>query len=319
MNLRPPPSRRHFLLAALGAAGIAACSSTSGENATEAEPETSAGPPVPANIGAQLYTLRNVIDENPAKVLSSLAAIGYSEVEAVRGNYEKIAPAIRAAALKAVSLHAATPKNPSEWQTWGGLQGEPLPTGGDAWRAEVEMAKKEGLSYLVIPYIRPEERGDLDFMKNFAAQLNQAGDIAAAAGIQLCYHNHAFEFEPTGDTSAFQVLLDELDPDKAKIELDVFWVSVAGYDPVELLAANAGKFPLVHLKDRAAGLPDQFSEKVPPAAFKELGSGVLDFPTILKAGTESGVEHYFVEQDHCPGDPIESLRTSYEYLKLVNA
>ena len=142
---------------------------------------------------------------------------------------------------------------------------------------------------------------------------------AAAAGIQLCYHNHAFEFEPVGDTSGFQVLLDTLDPASAKIELDVFWVSVAGYDPVELLAANPGKFPLVHLKDKTASLPTQFNEKVPPAAFKELGAGVLDFPTILKAGAESGVEHYFVEQDQCPGDPLESLRTSYEYLKVVHA
>lgn len=309
-------SRREFLWTALSAAGaLSACSPT----LTETEAPAPAAPAVPAHFGAQLYTLRNVIDTDPAAVLSKLAAIGYSQVEAVRGNFQTISPAIKAAGLTAVSMHAATPKRPADWQTWGGPQEEPLPTGGDAWRAEVDAAKQAGLGYLVIPYIRPEDRGDLDFMKNFAAQLNQAGAIAAAAGIQLCYHNHAFEFERAGDSSGFQVLLDTLDPASAKIELDVFWVSVAGYDPVELLAANPGKFPLVHLKDKTNGLPTQFNEKVPPAAFKELGAGVLDFPTILKAGAESGVEHYFVEQDQCPGDPLESLRASYEYLKVVHA
>lgn len=317
MPIATSASRRHFLRTALSAAAaLSACSTSSTESESAAEVPA---PTVPANIGAQLYTLRNVIDADPAGILSKLAAIGYKEVEAVRGNFQAIAPAIATAGLKAVSMHAATPKRPSDWQTWGGPQEEPLPTGGDAWRAEVDAAKQAGLGYLVIPYIRPEDRGDLDFMKNFAAQLNQAGAIAAAAGIQLCYHNHAFEFERAGDTSGFQVLLDTLDPADAKIELDVFWVSVAGYDPVELLAANPGKFPLVHLKDKTASLPTQFNEKVPPAAFKELGAGVLDFPTILKAGTESDVEHYFVEQDQCPGDPLESLRASYEYLKVVHA
>jgi sugar phosphate isomerase/epimerase len=294
---------------------LTACSPSPTEPAAEAP----AAPAVPANIGAQLYTLRNVIDADPSGILSKLAAIGYSEVEAVRGNYRAIAPAITAAGLKAVSMHVATPKHPSEWQTWGGPQEDPLPAGGDAWRAEVDAAKQAGLGYLVVPYIRPEDRGDLDFMKNFAAQLNQAGAIAAAAGIRLCYHNHAFEFEPAGGTSRFHVLLDTLDPASAKIELDVFWVSVAGYDTVELLAAHPGRFPLVHLKDKTNGLPTQFNEKVPPAAFKELGTGVLDFPAILRAGTESGVEHYFVEQDQCPGDPLDSLRASYEYLKVVHA
>jgi sugar phosphate isomerase/epimerase len=312
----PASSRRQFLRTTLSAAGVlSACSSSPTETATEAPP----APAVPANIGAQLYTLRNVIDADAAGILSKLAAIGYKEVEAVRGNFQGIAPAIATAGLRAVSMHVATPKRPSDWQTWGGPQEEPLSTGGDAWRAEVDAAKGAGLGYLVIPYIRPEDRGDLSFMKNFAVQLNQAGAIAAAAGIQLCYHNHAFEFESAGDTSGFQVLLDTLDPASARIELDVFWVSVAGYDPVELLAANPGKFPLVHLKDKTASLPVQFNEKVPPVAFKELGAGVIDFPTILRAGAESGVEHYFVEQDQCPGDPIDSLRASYEYLKVVHA
>ena len=58
----------------------------------------------------------------------------------------------------------------------------------------------------------------------------------------------------------------------------------------------------------------RFNESVPRTAFKEVGSGTLDWPGILEAASESGVKQYFVEQDQTPGDPIESLRESFAYL-----
>jgi sugar phosphate isomerase/epimerase len=74
---------------------------------------------------------------------------------------------------------------------------------------------------------------------------------------------------------------------------------------------------LLHLKDKAKDAPVQYTEDVPRTAFKEVGSGVLDFPAILKAAPAAGVKHYFVEQDQTPGDPLDSLRKSFEYLKTV--
>ena len=71
---------------------------------------------------------------------------------------------------------------------------------------------------------------------------------------------------------------------------------------------------LLHLKDKAPGVPKQYSEAVSPGAFREVGLGSLDFPAILKAAADMKVEHYFVEQDQTAGDPIESVRTSYRNL-----
>jgi sugar phosphate isomerase/epimerase len=56
---------------------------------------------------------------------------------------------------------------------------------------------------------------------------------------------------------------------------------------------------------------------VPRTAFKEIGSGVLDFPAILKAAPGAGVKHYFVEQDQTPGDPLDSLKKSIDYLNSI--
>ena len=76
----------------------------------------------------------------------------------------------------------------------------------------------------------------------------------------------------------------------------------------------SGRVSLLHLKDKAKGLPTQYNEKVPPTTFKEIGNGSIDIPAVLSAADAEGVRQYFVEQDQST-DPIVSLRQSYNYLK----
>jgi sugar phosphate isomerase/epimerase len=147
-----------------------------------------------------------------------------------------------------------------------------------------------------------------------AQTLNSAGERFRSAGLQLCYHNHAFEFQPMEGSTPLQVLMQETQKDLVGLEMDVFWVSVGGQDPVQLLKQYSGRVPLIHLKDKAKGSPVQYNESVGAAAFKEVGAGSLDFPAILRAASAAGVKHYFVEQDATPGDPLASLRQSYDYL-----
>jgi sugar phosphate isomerase/epimerase len=111
------------------------------------------------------------------------------------------------------------------------------------------------------------------------------------------------------------MLLEETDPKLVMLEMDIFWVSVAGHDPVQALNTHKGRVPLLHLKDKATGTPVQFNENVPKTAFKEVGSGSIDIPAVLEAADAAGVRNYFVEQDQTTGDPIISLRKSFEYLK----
>jgi sugar phosphate isomerase/epimerase len=118
-------------------------------------------------------------------------------------------------------------------------------------------------------------------------------------------------------TSGFQVMMDRLDPKLCGFELDCFWVSVAGNDPAALLTKLSGRVPLVHLKDKLAGTPVLYKESVDRGAFKEVGNGTLDWKAILKAAAAAKVEHYFVEQDQTPGDPVESLRQSFANLQKL--
>jgi sugar phosphate isomerase/epimerase len=74
----------------------------------------------------------------------------------------------------------------------------------------------------------------------------------------------------------------------------------------------------MHLKNVAKGFGPQYNEKVPKEAFKEVGAGVVDIAAVLKAASASGVKHYFIEQDQTPGDPLVSLKESYQYVEKLN-
>jgi len=187
----------------------------------------------------------------------------------------------------------------------------------DTTRRTLDDLKRRGLSYAVYPYVPPAERGGLDFIRGLAEKFNRFGEKCQAAGLKFCYHNHAFEFEPMGGTTPFQVMIDHTDPKLVGFEVDVFWVSVGGHDPVEMLGKLKGRVPLVHLKDKEKGTPVVYKESVARTAFKEIGNGVLDWPRIVRAAHAAGAEHYFVEQDQTPGDPVESLRQSFGYLSKL--
>ena len=280
-------SRREFLqattlAAALGAAGRAAQLKT---------------------LGFQLYTVRSLMPQKAQEVLAAIKAAGYQEIEATYALLDGVWPAVQNTGLKPVSIHLDSA----------------MVTKGKADELDPVFAglKKKGFEFAVFPYLPEPERGGVDVIKGVAEKLNVAARKAHAAGLRFCYHNHAFEFATENGSTLFQVLLDNTDKNLVGIELDLFWVSVAGNDPAEMLHKLAGRVPLVHLKDKAAGTPVMYKESVPRTAFKEVGSGVLDWPKVLRAAAAANVEHYFVEQDQTPGDPVASLRQSYDFVSKL--
>jgi len=253
-------------------------------------------------IGLQLYTVRDIILDNPQKVLTEISDIGYREAEVTSDNLDKIWDALVATKLKAVSLHV----DPSSFK-------------GASSHLDTAFAaaKMKGFGYVVYPYLPPAERGGLDAIKRLADNLNKASKSAESNGVKLCYHNHAFEFEPMEGTTPLEVLMKETDPKLVGLELDIFWVVTAGQDPKALLKKYAGRIPLVHLKDRVTPAAPHYNEDVPRTDFKEVGHGAIDIPGVLAVASEVGVKHFFVEQDSTPGNPIVSLKQSYDYLSTL--
>jgi sugar phosphate isomerase/epimerase len=287
----------------------------------------SAGPPL-RRLGVQLYTVRDQMKATAAETLKAIAGIGYKEIELGRADLARLVPLAKEVGLNPVSSHieawivtGAKPPAPGAPAPAAGTPPSPsTPPTDDSLKKTFDEIRAFGPSYAVVAYLFKGERPkDAAGWTKFAEQMNRAGKFAKSAGLTLGYHNHGFEFEKLPDGQrTLDVLLKTFDPALVQIELDVYWVGITGADPVALIKQLGKRVPLLHLKDKDKTAPPETDEgKVARTSFKEVGSGGLDFPAILKAAASAGVSHLFVEQDQTPGDPIASLKQSYEYLSKL--
>lgn len=252
-------------------------------------------------IGIQLYTVRGEMKNGIDGVLAKLSSVGYETVEMygyANGKYfgksmTELADLLRKHKLTSPSAHIGL----AEFLQKGN---------DDVWKKAVADAQIIGNKYLVIPWIDEAYRKTADDYKKIAARLNRAGELCKAGGLQFAYHNHAFEFEKIGDTSGYQLLLSETDASMVKMELDLFWVKNAGYDPLDLFAKNPGRFTMWHVKDM---------DKQDKNKQTEVGNGVIDFKKIFAAHKQSGLEYFFVEQENYDVSPYTSIEQCFAYVK----
>jgi sugar phosphate isomerase/epimerase len=148
--------------------------------------------------------------------------------------------------------------------------------------------------------------GGEDGFRHFAHDASEIGRKLAEAGLTFSYHNHSFELVRFGKRTGLDIIFDESEPRYLQAEIDTYWVQHGGGDPAAWIRKVANRMPVVHLKDMV------IVDRQPTMA--EVGEGNLNWPAILDACRESGVEWYAVEQDITPGNPFESLAISYRNL-----
>jgi sugar phosphate isomerase/epimerase len=242
-------------------------------------------------IGLQLYTVRTQLAQDFAGTLARVAAIGYREVE-FAGYFGKDPRDIRSLldrhGLVAPAAHVQSIA-PAEW------------------RASLDAANLIGHRYVVVAWLPAELRRTLDDFRRLAQTLNRMAAEARAAGLRFAYHNHDYEFVPTEGRVPFDVLLAETAPQLVEIEMDLYWITKGGQDPLAYFARYPGRFPMVHVKD-SMGPPDH--------RMVDVGAGTIDFRTIFAHSAQAGIRHYFVEHDQ-PPDGFASIRASYEYLRRL--
>jgi sugar phosphate isomerase/epimerase len=271
-----------------------------------------------ANTGVALYTVRDMMSATEApRTLAAIAALGYKYVEGAL--LPSLAPALKAAGLQQKSAYAPTYLLTGNRAAWAG-SGDLVPES-YTWDQAVAEAKERGLEYLIIVYLMKAERGNLDSYKALAAKLDKAGAACQKAGLTLAYHPHAFEFEPIDGVRPIDLMLKETGPKNLTLELDTYWSSIAGVDPVKMLETHKGRVPLVHLKDKAKGTPVQYDEgKVPKESFKEVGNGEVNWKAFFPLAKAAGVKYLYVEQDQTVGStPLDSLKISYNNIKAFTA
>lgn len=242
-------------------------------------------------MAAQLYTVRQLLERDFVGTLQRVRGLGYEHVE-LAGHAGYAAPQLRQV-LSDCGLAVCSDHCPV-----------------DRLERDLDQAIDDshslGAKYLVCPYLPEERRRDEAGWRACAALLNRSGRRCREREIQLCYHNHSFEFVRVGDRSALQLLFDETDPAHVQAELDTYWIRLGGDDPAEWLSRLSGRCPLVHLKDMASDAHQSFAP---------VGTGILDWSQILPAADRAGAVWGIVEQDTCSGDPLDSLATSFRNLR----
>jgi len=176
--------------------------------------------------------------------------------------------------------------------------------------AALDYVLAAGGKHLICSGVGDREAG-LEAYEAAADVFNKVGAMARERGAVFCYHNHSWEFEALNGRTGLQALMDRTDPDLVKFCLDTFWVADGGQDPAVFLHRHLKRLELVHLKD---GRPCERLEDGRPE-FQELGSGRLDFRSIMKILELADLEWITVEQDSSSLQPAVSVRRSREYLE----
>ena len=296
-----PQGRRAFLRTAAGYGGVffgGSLLTACGASAPSISPTAMALRGIVADnhpIGIQLYTVRDQLQSDFEGTLRKVAAIGYREFE-FAGYYDRTPAQIRALLDE---LDVTAPASH---------------LGLNLFRQDIDKLMSEaqvlGHQYLVVPSANGRT---VDGWKQLAADFNAYGLRLRNAGLRFGYHNHAAEFQDLGGgVSAFDILLQETDPDLVDLELDLYWAVRGGQDPVALFARAPGRYKLFHVKDMADRTGEQTMAPV--------GEGEMDFAAIFAAARQAGVDHFFVEHDNAAeyaGGSLASITKSYGNLRRM--
>ena len=174
----------------------------------------------------------------------------------------------------------------------------------------VERLKKLGTHFTSYPFPAGIDFASEESVACLIAGLDKAGKVLAEAGQVLTYHNHHHEFRRLDGRLLLERIYAETGENNLQGEIDTYWVQFGGGDPVGWCRCLNNRLPLLHLKDY------RVNDEAQPE-FAEIGQGNLDIPGIIRAAENSGCEWFIVEQDTCPGDPFDSIATSFEYLKTL--
>lgn len=248
------------------------------------------------DFGLQLYSVKENMAEDPIATIKAVAGFGYTQLEGFDGGkgifwgmspteFKKLMDDL---GVKFIASHANTFENLEQ---------------------QAEQAGSIGMQYLICPWVGPQK--SMDDFKRLADDFNKQGEICKKHGVKFAYHNHGYTFDLLDGQIPQDYLMENTDPGLVDFEMDTYWVYTAGKDPIEYIKKYPGRFTLGHVKDKSGDLP--FSE---PNGSTIVGTGIMDFPSILRAGMDNGMKYFIVEQERFEGtNPMEAAEKNAAYMK----
>ncbi|MEN9381769.1 MAG: hypothetical protein RI940_650 [Bacteroidota bacterium] len=249
-------------------------------------------------FGIQLWTVKQALYKDTMGVLKQLAAAGYKKIEGFEGDkglfwgmkHTELKKVMDDLGMNLVSSHCEIADN---------------------FERKAAQAGEIGMKYLICPHKGAQP--SIDNYKKFAEEFNKCGEIAKKHGLRFAYHNHDYSFVPMNGVVPQDVMMKNTDAKIVDFEMDLYWTSVAGVDPLAYMDKFPNRFKLVHVKDLVkVNSPEGHESCV-------IGKGTIDYKTLLPQVAKRGVQHMIVEQEAYTGtNELDAAKDDAAYVKTLN-
>ena len=185
----------------------------------------------------------------------------------------------------------------------------------------MKTAEAYGTNIVCVGNMPVEMFRSADGFRAYCEDLNNMAKPFKQAGFKLSYHNHSQEFRNFVTKSGvketgYEIMINETDPDAVCFCLDVFWCAAAGADPAYWTKKLKGRAKVIHFKDYSIdGESYDLGVGSIPWRFAEIGCGNINWPSVVDACRDIGIEWYCIEQDQCRGSAFDCLKTSIDYMR----
>ena len=249
-------------------------------------------------IGLQVYSVRQLLNEDVSGTLKSLAACGYLALEGFGYNkdtgyfntpindFDKM---VKDLGMKITSSHLSgryTPDTKNDVLDW--------------WKDTADKHKAIGCNTMVIPSL-PTQRGatmDVSYLDGLCSYINDITAIAKERGMRLGFHNHAIDERALENGKVIlDYLIEKTDP-AFFIQLDNHNMMTAGRDPIAFLNQYKTRIKVLHVKD------DNIIGE----------SGKVDFQQLFATAAQYNIYEPIVEIENYPVAPMECMCRSFTFL-----
>lgn len=282
-------------------------------------------------IGINLYSVYEELDEDYIGTLGKLSQMGYRNIELLSKNPRtgiRISDTFDAGTLRAA---------------FGGLNLNPvashemIPQGLNLleydWDNVISFNTALECPGAVIPWLH---FNSVEETLHTAEQLNRIGARLKEHGLQLYYHNHGHEFRTVGGRTLFDLLAEQTDAELLKFELDVIWIVLAGFEPLDVIRQLGPRCELLHQNELIADSPfdlaaffaaleqmEQTGGDIMSAYFNnhmnwcdDLGAGIFDFASFYREVNEAGhVRYSIVENETTNGGKLARVEKDLQFIR----
>lgn len=249
--------------------------------------------------GLEIYSLRFELKKDVPKTIALMKQLGFKDLE-VSGYYGLTPKAFKAEISKNGLTCSSMVFDYKRFQT--DIEGI------------IKEAKMFGAKYVGAGWIPHKEGFNKEIAVKAIQDFNRFGAILKKAGLRFYYHPHGYEFN-TADGNLMDLMLEQTKPELVTFELDVFWATHGGADPLDYLKKYSGRFELMHLKEIKHDVPGNNTGSAPDETSVSLGRGVTDWPRLLRLAQKMGTKKYYIEDE--AKNAVDQVPLSIKYLETL--